>query len=267
MSKAKILFIGCGNMGGSIVSAIDSHDFDISVLKPTSPSPHLKSHIHQYYQSPDQINQTFDCVVLAVKPQKLSEVGSDVSHLLDSHTLILSIMAGTKSDHIASFLGNPNLPVIRIMPNLPVSVGEGISTGFANSHINARHKDIASRLFKNTGELVWLNNEVQMDAATALAGSGPAYFFLTVEALTSAGVNAGLPEKTAEMLARQTLTGAGQLLKKHKNISATNYRRQVTSPGGTTEAAVDSLFNSELPRIYLEAVKSAIKRAQDLAKG
>ena len=80
-------------------------------------------------------------------------------------------MAGTKSDHIASYLGNPNLPVIRIMPNLPVSVGEGISTGFANSHINARHKDIASRLFKNTGELIWLESEAQMDAATALAGA------------------------------------------------------------------------------------------------
>lgn len=201
-------------------------------------------------------------VVLAVKPQIFHQISAELAKVLPDDCAIVSVMAGVTIRTMTEALGDRS--IIRAMPNTPASIGAGIIVAVANEAGETR-KDEATRLLKVGGAVEWIAEERMMDAVTAVSGSGPAYFFLLAEALAGAGENEGLPRELAEKLAANTLTGAGQLLKA-SGLSPQDLRRQVTSPNGTTQAALDVMMgNSALPELMRRAVNAAERRSRQLS--
>jgi pyrroline-5-carboxylate reductase len=203
-------------------------------------------------------------VVLAVKPQALAAVAPLYSHYAGGGTLILSIAAGRTLAALAGWLGN-GAPIVRAMPNTPAAVGRGMTVACANPAVAPDQRRLADQLLAAVGAVEWVDDEVLLDAVTALSGSGPAYVFFLAECLAEAGVAAGLPAGLAERLARATVAGAGELL--HRSTApATELRHQVTSPGGTTAAALERLMAGDaLQSLLTEAVQRATLRARELA--
>jgi pyrroline-5-carboxylate reductase len=207
-------------------------------------------------------------IVLAVKPQILPDALKQLAPLAAKGADVVSIAAGHTIAYIAAGLGAPSgLEVVRAMPNTPAAIGKGISTVFAAPAVGLELRATAERLLSAVGAVVWVEREDLIDAATAISGSGPAYFFLLVEALAEAGVAIGLPREAAERLARETLTGSGALLAASTEAPAA-LRQAVTSPGGTTQAALEVLMAEDgLAPLMRRAVAAALARARELAKG
>lgn len=218
------------------------------------------------YQSATAIKSEFDIIILAVKPQVMDQVATTLKHLITSKTLIVSIAAGKTISFYEGILGNDR-PIIRAMPNTPALIGKGITVLCGNKNVTSAQKDLALSLLSSVGLTEWINNEDLMDAVTAVSGSGPAYVFYLIEAMTTAGIKAGLPATLAETLARQTVIGASALADANKKISASQLREDVTSKGGTTEAALDILMSNDgLENLITRAILAAQKRGQDIAK-
>jgi len=203
-------------------------------------------------------------IVVAVKPQVMDTAFPPLARHVGPATVVMSIAAGKS---IASF--ERHLPqgtaVVRAMPNTPAAIGRGISGAVANRHVTARQKDLCQNLLSAVGDVVWLDDEAMIDAVTAVSGSGPAYVFLMTEALARAGEAAGLDPATSTQLARATASGAGELLHRSTNDAAT-LRKNVTSPGGTTAAALAVLMRdgTGLQELMTEAVLAAKKRGREL---
>lgn len=203
------------------------------------------------------------CVV-AIKPQILKTDAGRLRAIAQSGALLISIAAGTSTRTLAGACGS-NARIIRAMPNLPGAVGHGISGLYAAKTASPKDRKTADALLAALGETVWVKRETLIDAVTAVSGSGPAYVFLLVEALAQAAIAEGLPPPLAEKLARATITGAGALLDADSR-SAAELRRDVTSPGGTTEAALLVLMDGDaLARMMARAVTAARKRAAELS--
>lgn len=203
-------------------------------------------------------------LVLAIKPQALEAAATDLAPLIGSETLVLSILAGKTIADLRSRLPGARA-VIRTMPNLPASLGRGATGAVASPEVTQAQKAAADALLASTGLVEWLDDEALIDALTAVSGSGPAYVFLLAEALAAAGIRAGLPQAMAGRLARATVAGAGALLDRSET-EAGQLRRDVTSPGGTTEAALAILMRENgLPDLLAEAVEAARIRAGELA--
>ncbi len=201
-------------------------------------------------------------VVLAVKPQIFHQIAGDLAKVLPDNCAIISVMAGVTIRTMTEALGDR--PIIRAMPNTPAAIGAGIIVAVPNNAGEARQAE-ATKLLKVGGAVEWISDERMMDAVTAVSGSGPAYFFLLAEALAGAGENEGLPRDLAEKLATNTLIGAGELLKR-SDLSPQELRRQVTSPNGTTQAALDVMMgNSALPELMRRAVNAAERRSRQLS--
>jgi pyrroline-5-carboxylate reductase len=200
------------------------------------------------------------CVV-AIKPQILKTEASTLRAIAQDGAVMISIAAGTRTKTLEAAWGG-NARIVRAMPNTPGAIGRGITGLFATAGTNARDRKLADTLLAALGKTVWVKSEALIDAVTAVSGSGPAYVFHLVEALTEAGVKAGLDAKLAGQLARATVAGAGALLDADKSDAA-DLRRAVTSPGGTTEAALKILM-AELPDVMTRAVAAAKKRAEEL---
>jgi pyrroline-5-carboxylate reductase len=204
-------------------------------------------------------------IVLAIKPQVLKGDDKLLRALGDTGALVLSIAAGIGTPLLRQKLGRAG-PLVRAMPNTPGAIGRGITVLCAGSKLAAPSRALAEDLMAALGETLWLNDESLMDAVTAVSGSGPAYVFLTVEALAAAGRAQGLDAPTAERLARATVSGAGALLGADSR-PASNLRKEVTSPGGTTEAALRVLMASDgLESLMQRAVDAATRRSRDLGK-
>ena len=202
-------------------------------------------------------------VVIAVKPQVMGDVLPDLQPLMSPKTIFLSIAAGTTIDTIAQHLGREAL-IARAMPNTPASIGRGITGLFVPSTLKPDQLAYCRRLLAAVGDVVLIDSESLIDVVTAVSGSGPAYVFLLIECLAAAGMDAGLPEDVAKELAIATIAGAGELARLSDD-SVTQLRRNVTSPGGTTEAALDILMaDGELARLMNRAVRAAIERAKEL---
>lgn len=203
-------------------------------------------------------------IVAAVKPQVMDAVFAPLAKLAGPETVVLSIAAGRA---IASFEKHlaPGRAVVRAMPNTPAAIGRGITGAVANAAVTARQKAICDALLAAVGEVVWIDDESLIDAVTAVSGSGPAYVFLLAECLANAGVAAGLDPKAAAALARATVSGAGELLRVSP-LEAAKLRENVTSPGGTTAAALSVLMQDGkgLQDLLTEAVLAAKKRSRDL---
>ena len=276
MTHAKILLIGCGKMGGALLSGWLDNGWPktrvriVEAHAPTRTAWAAKGVVAM--AAPDEIPADFvpDAVLVAVKPQGLGEalprVAARVAALCgETPPLVISIVAGKPVSAFASAFG-PLTPVLRVMPNTPAAVGRGISGLFANAQVSAAQRALGDTLLAAVGQTVWLSDEEQMHAVTALSGSGPAYVFHLVEAMAAAGVALGLPPDVAMILAHATVVGSGELLRQSADDAAT-LRIAVTSPGGTTAAALAVLMDGKkgmLP-LFAEALAAAANRSRELA--
>jgi pyrroline-5-carboxylate reductase len=202
-------------------------------------------------------------IILAVKPQTAPEAVPPLAAHIGKSTLVLSIMAGRTLGFLERVL--PGAAIVRAMPNTPAAIGRGISVAVPNSKVSARQRKLAADLLAAIGKVEWTSDEGLMDAVTAVSGSGPAYVFLLAEAMAKAGVAAGLPAELANRLARETVAGSGELLNRSL-LEAATLRQNVTSPGGTTAAALEVLMDpGGFDEILIKAIAAATRRGRELA--
>jgi pyrroline-5-carboxylate reductase len=262
-----IALVGAGKMGFAMLQgwlALGLDPKTVIVIEP-QPSPELSSAArHGLVINPAAGSaKNVAAVVLAVKPQVAPDVMPHAQPFVSKGTLVVSVMAG----RTLSFLQGafPDAAIVRAMPNTPAAVGRGITVGVPNAKVSGAQRDLAEALLKATGAFEWVADESLIDAVTAVSGSGPAYVFLLVETLAQAGEAAGLPAALAQTLARATVSGSGELLHRSPLDPAT-LRKNVTSPGGTTAAALDVLMGADgLEPLMRRAVAAAAKRSRELA--
>jgi len=262
-----IVLAGAGKMGGAMLSGWLARGLDakrVAVIEPY-PSGEISALVTKGVRlnpSPKDIGAVA-ALVVALKPQTFREAGPALKPFVGSSTLVVSIMAGTTITSINEVCGGS---VVRAMPNTPAAIGRGITVAVAAKNISAAQRAVADALLRATGSVEWVDNESLMDAVTAVSGSGPAYIFLLAEELARAGVEAGLPLELATKLARETVAGSGELLHRSELDSAT-LRRNVTSPGGTTAAALEVLMGPDgMQSLLTRAVAAATARGKELAK-
>jgi pyrroline-5-carboxylate reductase len=262
-----IVLAGAGKMGGAMLSGWLAQGLDanrVAVIEPY-PSDEIKAlAAHGVRLSPALSDVgSVAALVVAVKPQMFREAGPPLRSLAGSSTLVVSIMAGITIASIAEVCGGS---VVRAMPNTPAAIGRGITVAVAADNVSTAQRAVADALLRATGAVEWTGDETLMDAVTAVSGSGPAYVFLLAEELARAGVEAGLPPELATKLARETVAGSGELLRRSELESAT-LRQNVTSPGGTTAAALEVLMGADgMQALLTRAVAAATKRSRELAK-
>lgn len=268
--KLTIAFIGSGNMARSLILGLLRENSSALEVRVSDPDPQQLIAIRQHWPdiktstNNDEIAQGADIVVLAVKPQVMREVAQALAATCQStRPLIVSVAAGIKIDSLQTWLGG-NLPVVRCMPNTPALVQAGATGLFANELVSTTQRSQAESILRSVGITVWLEKESDLDAVTATSGSGPAYFFLVMEAMQAAAQQLGLPEKEANLLVIQTALGAAKLALESQENPA-ELRRKVTSKGGTTAAALEVLQGKHLEAIFLEAMQAATKRSETLA--
>jgi pyrroline-5-carboxylate reductase len=262
-----IVLAGAGKMGGAMLSGWLARGLDASHLSVIEPHPSddissLAAKGVRLNPSPVVIGAAATLVV-ALKPQMFREAGAMLKSFAGPATLVVSIMAGATIASIEAVCGGM---VVRAMPNTPAAIGRGITVALAASDVSPAQRAIADALLRATGSVEWIDDESLMDAVTAVSGSGPAYVFLLAEELARAGVEAGLPAELATRLARETVSGSGELLYRSELTSAT-LRQNVTSPGGTTAAALEVLMAKDgMQPLLTRAVAAATKRSRELAK-
>ena len=265
---SRVLLVGCGKMGSALLQGMRAahHASRIVVIDPLPRPAHiLQSPELVWLVDSDAIDPFFqpDAVILAVKPQQLAALLPAYARF--RHSLFISIAAGATLTQLAALLGGDHA-IIRTMPNLPASIGEGISVAVANIHATPAQCALADTLLQAIGEVEWIAEEQLLDAVTALSGSGPAYVFALCEAMAAGGAALGLPTPLAEKLARQTVTGSGALLKLGSQTAA-QLRKAVTSPGGTTAAALMQLCGKDgLNPLMARTMAAAAVRAAELAE-
>jgi pyrroline-5-carboxylate reductase len=270
-ASGAVLLIGAGRMGGALIKGwIAAKSFSaIHVVEPL-PSDELKTaaaervvHLHARFAAEEL--PPLSSIVLAVKPQVLKSETTLLGALGKTGALILSIAAGITTKHLMAELG-PRTPLVRAMPNTPGAIGQGITVLYGAGTLRDTDRALAEALMASLGETLWLTDETLMDAVTAVSGSGPAYVFLLAEALTEAGRAEGLDATTADRLARATIAGSGALLAAVAHPAAA-LRKEVTSPGGTTEAALEVLMAPDgLSALMRRAVAAATARGKALGK-
>ena len=265
--QGTIVLAGAGKMGGAMLSGWLAQGLDaknVAVIEP-HPSDEIKSLVTKGVRlnpSPKDTG-TVATLVVALKPQMFREAEAMLKSFAGPATLVVSIMAGTTIASITEVCGGS---VVRAMPNTPAAIGRGITVAVAADNVSAAQRAVADALLRATGSVEWIDDEHLMDAVTAVSGSGPAYIFLLAEELARAGVEAGLPVELATKLARETVAGSGELLHRSELESAT-LRQNVTSPGGTTAAALEVLMGPDgMQPLLTRAVAAATKRSKELAK-
>jgi pyrroline-5-carboxylate reductase len=265
--SGRIVVVGAGKMGGALLEGWLRFGLDpkaVAVLE-LQPAPQIAA-LEQRGAgiNPDIGTLTnIDAIVVAVKPQIAGTALPPLATMIGPSTVVVSIMAGRTLRSVLSALKRP-CAVVRAMPNTPAAIGRGITVAVAQNADTAQ-RNLAHRLLSATGTVEWVDDEALMDAVTAVSGSGPAYVFLLAEALAEAGVAAGLPPSLAAKLARETVAGSGELLHRETRDAAI-LRENVTSPGGTTAAALEVLMGKNgLAALMKTAVAAATKRSRELA--
>src|SRR5581483_6541647 len=263
----KIAFIGGGNMAASLVGGLLKAEYPAACIRVAEPAGDRARWLKRQFgvevkAAAADVLAGADGIVLAVKPQVMREVLRNLKP--DAGTAIISIAAGVRLATLQRALG-PKMHYVRTMPNTPALYGAGITGLFAPPKTPANVRGLAETILRAAGAIVWLDREEDLDAVTALSGSGPAYYFLLTEALRDAGVALGLSADTAARLAKQTCVGAGRMLAESE-IDVGTLRAQVTSKGGTTEAAIAHLETAGLRQIFREALAKAAARAAEMGK-
>lgn len=266
---ARLVLVGAGKMGGAMARGwleAGLAPSSLTILEP-APSPEIASlaGARGFALNPIGAVAAPDMVVLAVKPQSLDKAAPQIAPLAGSRTLMLSILAGKTIADLASRLPHARA-VVRAMPNLPAAIGRGVTAAFANPNVSAEQRGWCEHLLGAVGSFDWLDEESLIDAVTAISGSGPAYVFALTEALAAAGERLGLQPELAMKLARGTVEGAAELMRRDSATSAATLRRNVTSPGGTTAAALAVLESpGGLEDLMIRATAAARARAAELA--
>lgn len=262
-------FIGAGNMARSLAGGLLHNGFERRHLLLADPDANQRRGAREALDlevlaDNGELASRSDVLVLAVKPQALKDVAAGVAAAVQKRKpLVVSVAAGIRIADLEQWLGG-NLPVVRVMPNTAALIGSGASGLFANARVSDTQRDEAESILRAVGVTVWVGDEALIDTVTAVSGSGPAYFFLVMEALEKAAIRHGLEPATARLLTLETAFGAAKMaLEGHEEPA--ELRRRVTSPGGTTEQAVQALEQGQIGKLFDDAVAAAIRRARELA--
>jgi pyrroline-5-carboxylate reductase len=265
--KGPIVLAGAGKMGGAMLSGWLARGLDVNGVVVIEPHP--SDDIRALATKGLRLNPAARDIgaaatlVVALKPQMFREAQAMLRSFAGPATLVVSIMAGATIASIDEVCGGV---AVRAMPNTPAAIGRGITVAVAAKTVTGAQRDVADALLRATGSVEWIDDESLMDAVTAVSGSGPAYVFLLAEELASAGVEAGLPVELAAKLARETVAGSGELLHR-SDLEPAKLRQNVTSPGGTTAAALEVLMGPDgMTSLLARAVAAATKRSKELAK-
>ncbi|MEE8249840.1 MAG: pyrroline-5-carboxylate reductase [Gammaproteobacteria bacterium] len=263
-----ILLVGCGNMGRALVKGWLTEGRGPKRIQVVDPDTEAASVARELgvkaVTNLSEVQLPVEVIVLAVKPQQLESVLPAYRDLVAAGTVVLSIAAGKPIEFYEHALGGEPA-IVRGMPNTPAAICQGMTVLSASRAVTADQHALCQALMAAVGEVAWLEDEQLMDAVTAVSGSGPAYVFLFIECLTDAAVSAGLERNLARQLAEQTVAGAGAYALGSEQ-EADELRRRVTSPGGTTEAALEILMSQDaFPALLVQAVQAASKRARELA--
>ena len=268
MSKTRIAFIGAGNMAASLIGGMRAQGVDAELIRASDPGAETrervaKEHGIKVVADNAEAIEGADVVLLAVKPQMMKTVCEALKPALKPNQLLVSIAAGITCASMKAWLGEQ--PIVRCMPNTPALLRQGVSGLFATVQVSAEQRQQAQELLSAVGIALWLDEEQQLDAVTAVSGSGPAYFFLLIEAMTAAGVKLGLPAETAAQLTLQTALGAAHMAVA-SDVDAAELRRRVTSPAGTTEAAIKSFQADGFEALVEKALGAAAHRSAEMAE-
>ncbi len=270
MTSPQLAFIGAGNMASALIGGLVKQGYAPARITASDPMPAMLDKLRSIAPvrvTSDNIDavESADVVVLAVKPQVMKQVLQPLAGTLQARKpLIISIAAGIEIASIARWLGG-DLPIVRCMPNTPALVQLGATGLFANAQVNAQQKQLADSMLRAVGIALWVDCEAQLDAVTAVSGSGPAYFFLVMEAMQAAGEKLGLSREIAAQLTLQTALGAARMAI-DSDVDVIELRRRVTSPNGTTERAIASFENDKLRALFERALVACRDRSEQLAK-
>jgi pyrroline-5-carboxylate reductase len=266
----KIAFIGAGNMNGAIISGLVKTGFIAQNIIVSNPSPEKRLALQQQLgikETSDNIEATkfADFIVLGVKPHLIAGVCQKISQEIDiTSKCFISVAAGCTVEQMQKALVKP-CAIIRTMPNTPSQLGLGVAGLYADKHVNSQQKQIAEELMSSVGIVKWLNTEAEIDHIIAVSGSGPAYFFLFMEAMEKQALALGFSVQESRELVQQTALGAAQMVA-NNDIPISELRAKVTSKGGTTNAAINSFINDGLEQIVTNAMNSALHRAKEMAQ-
>ena len=273
MDKLKILLIGCGKMGGSLLEGIAKSHENFNLIDVVDPmitdsyKSNFKENKINFYSDTKELKDsiTYNSIIIATKPNHYIEILEDLkNHItIDEKIMIISILAGIKIKKIEDIIGS--VPIIRAMPNIAASVAEGMTALIGNKKLTDDKIDAVNMIFHSIGNKIWLEDEAQMDSFTAISGSGPAYFFYFTECLHKIAIDEGFSEDVAKQISEQIMIGSGKLIK-DSNIDVVQLRENVTSPNGTTEAALKVLCDNDgLLSKLREAIEKAKKRSIEIS--
>lgn len=269
MTDTTLAFIGGGNMAGSLIGGLITDGWDPARIRVADTSTQRLEQLSQQFPIKTTTSNTdaagqADIILLAIKPQVIKSVAQELADIVaQQQPLVISIAAGIPASALGNWLGK-STAIVRAMPNTPAMVQSGAAALYANASVSEDQRSIAESILRAVGIVIWVDDEAQMDAVTALSGSGPAYFFLFMEALQLAGQELGLPKDTARLLALQTAFGAAKMALE-SNEDAATLRHQVTSPGGTTEHAIRTFQEGALEALVSKALLAAATRSRELA--
>lgn len=270
MNDTRISFIGGGNMAASLIGGLIADGWDTDLIHIAEPDDKRRAElrsrfpVHTGRDNAEAVRQA-DVVVLAVKPQIMRDAARDISAaVLEQQPLIISIAAGIRLHDLARWLGN-YARLVRCMPNTPALVQSGATGLYADPSVSEAHRNLAESILRAVGLTLWLDQEDQLDAVTALSGSGPAYIFYVMEAMEKSAIELGLSPEHARLLTLQTTFGAAKMALESREGPG-ELRRRVTSPGGTTERAIARLEQAQLHMIFQQAMQDACTRAAELAQ-
>lgn len=268
MTPKTIWLLGCGRMGRALLrgllSAGDNCRLTVIDPKATALAGEFGSAADFTTTPPNQ--GVADALIIALKPQKINAVLPDYATRISSSTMVLSMVAGKSAAELAVLLRCPVAHIARAMPNLPAAIGQGVTGLYCPAAMPAAARDLSAALVQGLGSVCVVKNEVDLNAVTALSGSGPAYVFALCEAMRDAGIAQGLPPELAQELAQRTLIGSANMLQQ-PGADPALLRQQVTSPGGTTAAALDVLREQRWAEILSRAIAAATTRSRELADG
>lgn len=273
MNQPRIAFIGAGNMAASLIGGLRAQGVPAERIRASDPSAEQRARLgaeHGIFLCAENAEAVAgaDLVVLAVKPQVMKPVCQALAPSLTDNPLIVSIAAGIPCASLEQWLGSSSAEkpaIVRCMPNTPALLRQGVSGLFANAQVSSAQRAQAEQLLSAVGVALWLGEEKLIDAVTAVSGSGPAYFFLLIEAMTAAGEQLGLPRETAVQLTLQTALGAARMATE-SDVDAAELRRRVTSPNGTTEAAIKAFQAGGFETLVHQALNAAAARSAELAE-
>lgn len=265
----KIGIIGAGNMGQAMLNGFLKHGISTQLLSIADPKQARCQQLnqeHHIFSTTDNVAlaKSVDILILAVKPQQMKVVITEIAPSI-TQQLIISVAAGIESDQINEWLNDKKASIVRAMPNTPVVIAKGMIALFANSYVTETQKEAAQSLMNALGEVVWLTQESHMHAATALSGSGPAYFFYMMESMVRAGISMGLSETVSKRLILQTALGSVTMAIESDQTLET-LRHNVTSKGGTTEAGIQTLQEGQFLELIIKAIQNSAQRSQELSE-